>query len=95
MKRKVPLVATIALALLCQGCTENVRSRQFGGSSTQELPVCRKLVLVTWKEASLWTLTRPMRAEDTAESYSFQEDSSLGLMEGTVTITERKGPGCS
>ncbi len=55
-----------------------------------ELPENTKLVNVTWKEGNLWYLTKNMDSSDVAETYTFQEKSSLGIAEGCITITERK-----
>lgn len=88
--RKLLLGFMLGLALLLAGCTENSRSRSLGGSATVDLPVRRKLVTATWKETSLWILTRPMREGEVAETYQFEERSALGLLEGTVILKERQ-----
>lgn len=75
------------------GCTEQVRAKSFGGTLRTDLPADRKLVNVTWKEANMWVLTRPMRPEERAESYEFRESSSFGMMQGTIVITEHNGSG--
>jgi hypothetical protein len=54
------------------------------------LPNNQKLVNVTWKEGELWYLTRQMKQGEVAETYTFNEKSSFGLIEGTVIITENK-----
>lgn len=69
-------------------CTEKERARSFGGVTTTKLPKGQKLITATWKESDLWLLTRPMRTGETAETYTLKEDSSFGVMEGTVTIVE-------
>jgi hypothetical protein len=38
-------------------CTNNVMTRNYGGSETINLPVGDKLVNITWKENELWLLT--------------------------------------
>lgn len=65
-------------------------SRNFGGDYTYKLPKGEKLVNATWKEDSLWYLTKPMTDEDSAETYTFQADSVFGVFEGTVTVIESK-----
>lgn len=71
------------------GCTKNSIARNWGGSTSLTLPAGQKLVMITWKEGdSLWYLYRPMRANEQAETYTFQESSSFGLMQGTVSIAE-------
>lgn len=70
-------------------CTQNQVARSFGGDAKIEIPTDKKLVNLTWKENSLWVLTRPRRQGELPETFTFKEDSSLGLVQGTVTIVER------
>jgi hypothetical protein len=65
-------------------------AKNFGGDVIYTLPKGEKLVNVTWKEAELWYLTKPMTANDSPESYTFREKSGWGLVEGTVTLVESK-----
>lgn len=78
----------LMLALLI-GCTENGRAKAFGGTMKVDLPCNSKLTEVTWKEAELWYATRPMREGEQPEVTSFKEDSSYGMLEGEVILTER------
>ena len=57
---------------------------------TIELPKGQKLEEITWKDADLWYLTRPMREDENAEIHTFQESTEFGVFEGTVTIIETK-----
>ncbi len=76
--------------VLSTGCTENQKAKKYGGSTTYELPKGQKLINITWKDNNIWYLTRPMNENETAEIYTFQEESSYGVWEGTVTIKETK-----
>lgn len=78
------------LAITFASCTQNERAKNFGGTATVNLPEGQKLVNVTWKEDQIWYLTRPMNSTDSAETYTFQEESSYGMMEGTVILKESK-----
>ena len=80
----------ILIGVMITSCTENSRVRNFGGDGTLRLPKGQKLVNVTWKETQIWYLTRPMTSKDSCQTYTFQEESSLGLIEGTYTIIETK-----
>ena len=84
------LILTIVAALLLLSCTENSRVKNFGGNGTINLPRGKKLVNITWKETQIWYLTRDMDSNDVAETYTFHEESSFGVLEGTYTIIERK-----
>jgi hypothetical protein len=86
------LVAAAVVILLVLGYYVfggNSWSRRWGGTSTVDLPPGRKLVIATWKDESLWTLTRPMRDGELAEEYEFSERANLGVMEGKVVIKEK------
>ena len=65
-------------------------SRKYGGESTVNLEENRKLMNVTWKNDSLWILTREMRDDEEAESYIYKEDSNFGILEGSIHIIETK-----
>ncbi len=81
---------TIATVLLLASCTENQRAKSFGGTSTINLPKGEKLVNVTWKADQIWYLTKPMKSDETPETYTYREESSLGVIEGTVILKESK-----
>ena len=82
------LFITLMLSLALSGCTENAMSKQFGGSQTISLPAGQKLINVTWKEADLWVLFRPMKDGETADKYYFKEKSNFGVFEGSITLVE-------
>jgi len=73
--KKLLVVGTIVLSLALTGC--NAGSRHFGGTINIDLPKNQKLITATWKEDSLWYLTKPMNNNEIAETYVFQEDSNL------------------
>lgn len=85
-------IITLGIILVCvialSGCQATVRD--FGGDMTLTLPANTKLEMITWKEDSLWYLTRPMTENDVAETHLFQQSSNFGVFEGTVTIVETK-----
>ena len=95
MKKKtllilVATIAIIALVVVLTGCTENSRAKSFGGTANITLPANQKLIIATWKDDDLWYLTRPMRPDETPETYSFSEESSWGIWEGTYIIKETR-----
>ena len=87
MKRLLVLLGTI---FVLGSFTENARVKNFGGEGTVNLPQGRKLVNVTWKDTQLWYITRQMKPDDVAETYTFQEESSWGVIEGSYNIIETK-----
>jgi uncharacterized lipoprotein YehR (DUF1307 family) len=88
--KKLVLLLAIVFAISLTSCTENTRAKNFGGNASMDLPSGQKLVIVTWKDDNLWVLTKPMTEKDVAETYTFQEESSFGILEGTYIITEKK-----
>lgn len=70
--------------------TGSVIAKKVGGSATIILPDNQKLQLVTWKNDNMWVLYRPMRADEQAETYTYQEDSKFGLLEAKIVIREVK-----
>jgi hypothetical protein len=84
------IVYVVAVVAMCGGCTQNQRAKSWGGNATVNLPKGQKLVNVTWKDSNVWYLTKKMSKNDTEEQYSFGEESSWGLLEGSVTIKEQK-----
>ena len=75
------LCIILSLGLLT-GCDQGV-ARSLGGDMTLELEPGQKLEMITWKEDSLWYLTRPMRDDEEPETHTFQQSSEFGVFEGT------------
>jgi len=88
MKYILRSLVIVIICMMVTGC--NPLARKFGGNMIINLKPNEKLVTVTWKETSLWILTRSMKPGETPDTYKFKEDSTFGVMEGTVTIIEHK-----
>jgi hypothetical protein len=80
----------ILMGVIVTSCTENSRVKSWGGDGKITLPKGQKLINITWKENQIWYLTRPMSKEDSCQIYTFHEESSWGVVEGTYTIIETK-----
>lgn len=87
MKKSLIVYCLLLVMLLLSGCTQGV-TKSFGGNMTLHLEPNSKLEEITWKDDSLWYLTRPMTEDDIPETHIFQQKSELGVFEGTVTIIE-------
>ena len=83
------IVIVAVLTVFLTGCGQTY-TREFGGTIRIDLPADTKLELITWKDSSLWYLTRPMRDDDIAETHTYQQSSEFGVFEGTVVIEEHK-----
>lgn len=90
MKKKILALLAVGILVVSTltGCQSVTKS--FGGSMTLNLEPNQKLEEITWKDDSLWYLTRPMTDDDIAETHTFQQQSEFGVFEGTVTIVESK-----
>lgn len=91
--RKISLIVvlvSLTISLILVGCQYTTKS--LGGDMTLTLEPNQKLEEITWKDGSLWYLTRPMREDEEAETHVFQQSSNFGVFEGTVTIIETKEP---
>ena len=87
--KKIFISLLLILTLLLTGCSQWT-AKNLGGNYTLELPEGERLVNVTWKKDSLWYLTAPMEDDYEPQTYKFQEDTSFGVLEGTVTIIESR-----
>lgn len=87
--KKFTLLLVLLVAISLSNCTKNQRARSFGGNETVELPEGQKLIEATWKGEDLWYLTRDRREGEPVETYTFKEQSSYGLIQGTVTFNEK------
>ena len=91
MKRKIILILTIFSTLsFFSGCTQNGSVKEFGGKANIELEPGKKLEEITWKDANLWILTRPMRKDEEAETHTFYESSEFHVFEGEVVVIEKE-----
>lgn len=87
------IVTAIILTLIVCGLTGcNYVAKNFGGTITVNLDAGRKLEEVTWKDDSLWILTRDMREGESTETYEFKQDSNFGIIEGKVILVEADLP---
>ncbi|MBT6294764.1 MAG: hypothetical protein HOJ25_03665 [Candidatus Magasanikbacteria bacterium] len=90
MQRFTLFTLFFSLLITAFSCTENQRARSFGGKQEIALPTNTKLVSATWKNDSMYTLTRPMRSTERPETHTFKEYSSFGVLQGTVMIVESR-----
>lgn len=88
IKKTILVCLILGSLILSTGC--QYTARKLGGTTTEQLPPNTKLVNVTWKENSLWLITRPMRADEQPETYEFKESSIFGIVEGKIFIKESR-----
>lgn len=83
-------VVVVILFSCLRGCSGQSVAKNWGGDMEVTLEPNQKLMEVTWKDDSLWFLTKQMSDDDIAESYAFYEKDPLGMLEGCVNIKEQK-----
>lgn len=87
MKKVVCILLLSAAVVGFTGCQS--AARNLGRDITLELKPGLKLEEITWKEDSLWYLTRPMREDEFPETHVFKQSSEFGVFEGSVTVIEK------
>jgi hypothetical protein len=89
MKKSIIAILFIA-SMLLMSCTENARTRTFGGTQTVDLPKGQRLITATWKEADIWYLTEPMPEGYQPTPKTFNSKTSFGIAEGKVIFYESR-----
>lgn len=69
-------------------CTSNQRAKNWGGSTSVDVPAGEVFVNATWKDANLWVITY----NPAEKAYKMHECSEWGILQGTVTIHATNPP---
>ena len=85
----VALLLIVGSIVYSVGGCRQIIAKKFGGSITINLEENRKLVNCTWKDSQLWLLTTSRNTNEIAKSYKFEEKSTLGVLQGEVSIVEK------
>lgn len=90
MSNKLILItAAICTVAFITGCPQ-ILARKVGGKQTIVLDENRRLLNVTWKDdGNLWILTREREANESPRTYTYEENSIMGVLEGQITIKEK------
>ena len=90
MKKRIigGIVLLFVMGFSLTGCKSVARN--MGGTITIDVPKGQKIIEATWKDSNLWYLTRPMREDEEPETFTLQEDSNFGIIEGKVIFEESK-----
>ena len=85
-------ILAMMLCLIGMACTDQEMARQWGGESSIEIPCGQKVQGVSWKspDMTIWVLYRPMRSDESPERWVYHENSSWGMIEGTVVVQETR-----
>ncbi len=82
----IPVVGFAAMV----GCTDNQRTKAFGGSMSVQIPCDQQVFDVTWKGEDLWYATQPAPSDWKPAQKRFTEYSSYGMIQGEVVLTESR-----
>jgi hypothetical protein len=87
-------IVLTGLTFSLNGCTEESRTKKWGGSMTIELEPGRKLIDATWKDGSdIWYTTRKMLPNENADTIHFHQHKG-GMISltgnGEVIFIEKK-----
>ena len=88
MKKIILLIITISICLC--SCTEQIRTRAYGGDMTINLPAGQELMSATWEDNNLFYLTRPMASDYVPMTKVLQERTFLGVIKSTVYFKESR-----
>jgi len=87
-KRGFWLMAICLITIVIMSCTQNQRAKQWGGTAYYSIPADKEFVFATWKESDLWIVTKPREVGHEPKVYTMTEESSWGVLQGGVIITE-------
>lgn len=80
----------IAVLITLLACTENQRTKAFGGTMEVKLPCDQVVFDVTWKGEDLWYAIQPAPQGWSPSTKIFREYSSYGMIEGQVNLIESR-----
>ena len=91
----IALAIAIGAAIIVEGGCSFIGqegTKKFGGTTTIDLPVGKKLVPYTiqWEpdDSNLWYLTEDAEEGYIPKTYEFHESSNMGIMQGSVKFIE-------
>ncbi len=84
------LILSICALFALTACTENIRTRTFGGTQEIKVPAGQKVMMATWKGNDLFYMTEPMDSAYVPATKTFSESSNWGVIESTVKFVESR-----
>ena len=81
-------IVLILAAVVFQFFGSKAATKVWGGSTTIDLPQGRKAVTASWKDNSVWVITREAKDGEKPETLSYKEYSNYGVIQGEVIIRE-------
>jgi hypothetical protein len=88
--KKLFLLLVTAATLSSISCTEQQRARHYGAHTEIQVNPGYKLLEVTWKDDDLWMFIEEMDSDYVPKTKIFKEESSFGIIEGSITFKESR-----
>lgn len=88
--KKIYLFLGLLAILSFSSCTEQIRTRTFGGTMEIEVPTGYKVTSATWKETDLFYFMEPMEEGYVPKDKIFIESSSYGMLESKIIFKEKR-----
>lgn len=95
MKNKLQnIIRFMSLLLVCtflNGCTQNARSRMYGGIEEIRVEKGQKVISADWDEhGNLWYFTRTFETNEVPQKTQYVEKSNFGMLNGKIIFVESK-----
>ena len=88
--KKIYLLLSLLTILSFSSCTEQIRTRTFGGTMIIDIPNGYKVTSATWKETDLFYFMEEMEEGYTPKDKMFVESSSYGVLESKIIFKEKR-----
>jgi hypothetical protein len=90
MKIIIVIMMILLISEISKGMAAIAEDMEAGMKDNDDIFAFLALEEITWKDADIFLLTRPMRENEKPETHTFTEMSNWGIFEGTVTIVEKE-----
>lgn len=88
--KKIYLFLSLLTILSFSSCTEQIRTRRFGGTMVIDIPEGYKVTSATWKENDLFYFMEEMEEGYSPKDKMFVESSSYGVLESKIIFKEKR-----
>lgn len=88
--KKIYLFLSLLTILSFSSCTEQIRTRTFGGTMVIDVPSGYKVTSATWKETDLFYFMEPVEEGYVPKDKMFIESSSYGMLESKIIFKEKR-----
>lgn len=87
--KKIYLLLGLLTILSFTSCTEQIRTRRFGGTMIIDVPNGYRVTSATWKENDLFYFMEEIEEGYAPKDKMFVESSSYGVLESKIIFKEK------